>query len=259
MSVSAAPAPASTAPAATRPPAAVAAEGSTPLARATLLGAPVSFDVSWLAALALGTWTFADGLLPAVVDGRTTTAYWTAGAAATLLVLGSLAVHELGHCVVARRHGLVPRRVVLAVPGGVTELDAEPLPALELRITGGGPLASLAVAAAAALVHVLLAELAVDALAVRVAAAVALANVGIVLVNLLPVWPLDGGRALRAAVAWLSGRRAVGLRLARAGARALGGLLVVVAVIASASGDTVAAMWGGVAGLALVHGATLGR
>jgi Zn-dependent protease len=256
MSASA-PAAATAAPA--TPPAAAAGERLAAPASAALPGTRVSVDVTWLAALALGTWTFADGLLPAVVDGRGTAAYWTAGAAATLLVLGSLAAHELGHCWVARRHGLVPRRIVLALPAGVIEFDADPLPALELRITGGGTLASLAVAAAAALVHVALAELDVDPLAVRVAAAVALANVGIALANALPIWPLDGGRALRAAVARLSGRRAVGLRAARAGGQALGGLLVVLAVVASASGDVVSAMWAGVVGLSVRHAAGLGR
>lgn len=217
----------------------------------TLYGAPLAFDVSCFAALGLGAWTFADGLLPATVDGRSATAYWSAGAAGALLVLLSLVLHEAGHCLLARRAGVGARRVAVSLFGGVTELDGDPAPALELRIALAGPAASLVGAAAAAIAHVLFVELDGDPLGASVLAAVAVVNLGLALVNLLPAWPLDGGRALRAVIALAAGSPAVATRVARALGRWLGRGLIVLAVIASAAGDVPAALWASLTGLVL--------
>ena len=101
--------------------------------------------------LGLAAWTFADAVFPLDVPDRATTSYLTAGGATALLVLGSLALHEAGHWLVARRAGLPVTRLALTLVGGTLELGSAPRSAAtELRIALGGPLASLLTALAAA-------------------------------------------------------------------------------------------------------------
>jgi Zn-dependent protease len=215
-------------------------------------GVPLRLDVSWVFGLGLATWTFADGVLPLEAPDRTTGAYTAAGALTALLVFGSLALHEGGHWLIARRAGLPVARLVLSLVGGSLELGAPPRsPATEFRLALGGPLASLATAALAAVVHVLLVEAGVDPLLTAVAAVVAVANVGVAALNLLPGLPLDGGRMLRAAIWATTGDEATATRLAVGAGRVLGSTLLVLAVVASASGDAATAIWSGALGLTI--------
>src|SRR6185503_13156176 len=78
-----------------------------------VLGVALRLDVSWVFGLGLATWTFADAVLPLDVPDRTESAYWLAGGAAAVLVLGSLVLHEAGHWLLARRAGLPVTRLAL--------------------------------------------------------------------------------------------------------------------------------------------------
>jgi Zn-dependent protease len=218
----------------------------------TLLGTPITVDATWLLGLGLAAWTFADGVLPAEVPGRRTSAYVAAGTLAALLLLGSLVLHETGHWLAARRAGLPVTGLRLSLVGGALTLGAVPrTPAAEARIAVAGPLASLATAVVAALAHVVMVEAGADALAATVPAIVATGNVGLALVNLVPGLPLDGGRLLRAGLWRMTGDLAAATRVAGRLGRTLAGGLVGLAVIASASGDAAAATWAAMVALAI--------
>jgi len=220
----------------------------------SVLGVALRLDVSWVFGLGLAAWTFADAVLPLDVPQRTTTAYVTAGGVAALLVLGSLAVHEAGHWVVARRAGLSVTRLTLSLVGGTLELDTPPRTAgSELRIALGGPLASLLTAVVAGVAHVALVESDADPLVASVAAVVGVANLAIAALNLLPGLPLDGGRLLKAAVWALTADEALATRLAWTTGTILAACLLALAVLASASGDAAAAIWSGALGLTLLR------
>jgi Zn-dependent protease len=220
-----------------------------------VLGVALRLDVSWVFGLGLATWTFADAVLPLDVPDRTESAYWLAGGAAAVLVLGSLVLHEAGHWLLARRAGLPVTRLALSLVGGTLELGAAPRTAgAELRIALGGPLASLLTALAAANAHVMLVESNADPLTASVAAVVAVANLAVALLNLLPGLPLDGGRVLKAALWRATGDEERATDVARAAGRVLAGALLLLAVIASASGDAGAAVWSGALGLTLLRG-----
>jgi Zn-dependent protease len=211
-------------------------------------------DVSWVFGLGLATWTFADAVLPLEAPERARGAYAAAGALTALLIFGSLALHEGGHWLIARRAGLPVVRLALSLVGGSLQLGTPPRsPATEFRLALGGPLASLATAALAALAHVALVEAGADPLLTAVPAVVAVANLGITALNLLPGLPLDGGRMLRAAVWAVTGNETGATRLATGAGRALGITLLLLAVVASASGDAAAAIWSGTLGLT-IHG-----
>lgn len=215
---------------------------------------PFRLDVSCLAALTLGAWTFADAILPLAAPERSATAYWSAGIATAVALLASVGFHEAAHCLVARRAGFAVRGVTLSLFGGVTELEGRAFsPAVELRIALAGPLGSLGLALLAALAHIALVELQADPLASAAAAIVTVGNLGLAIVNVLPGLPLDGGHVLKAGLRWVGGRPHRATRAAELVGRVLGGLLLGLGVLAAASGDTALGLWAALLGVVLSY------
>jgi Zn-dependent protease len=222
--------------------------------RLGVFGVPVTIDISWPLGVGLAAWTLADSILPIAAPGRGLAAYVLAGAAGGALLLVSVAVHEAGHCLAARRAGLAVVRVTLSLVGGTCEVDEPPRrPATELRIAATGALTSLGCALAAAVVHVALVEGDADPLVAAVAAAAAVGNLLFVALNLLPGLPLDGGRIVRAALWAVSGREPLATRVAAMLGRAVGGALLAIALLASASGDAATGVWSGFLGVVLLR------
>ena len=199
--------------------------------------------------VALTAWTAADALLPDAVPGRSAGAYAATAVATAAALALTIALHEAAHCAVARRAGLGVRRITLSFLGGSLELAEPPAtPAVEARVALAGPLASAVAALVASVAHVGLVSAGVDPLLAAAAAVVAFGNLLVAAFNCIPALPLDGGRALHAALWALTGRAATGARGAAAG-RGLGLALLVLAVVASASGDAALAIWLGLLGL----------
>lgn len=127
-------------------------------------------------------------------------------------LLGSVLLHELGHALTARRYGIGVRGITLELLGGYTEMDRDaPTPRIDLLVSLAGPavsavLGALAVAATLALPDRTLAN--------QLAFQLAVSNVIVALFNSLPGLPLDGGRALRAAVWAATGDRHRGTEVA---------------------------------------------
>lgn len=222
--------------------------------RTLVLGVPLTMQPSWLFGVALTGWTATDALLPAVVPGRSMLTYAIGGVALAAALAASLTVHEAAHCLAARRGGLAVRRLSLGFVGSQAELDAAPrMPRVEAAIAIAGPLANAVVVVVAAVAHIVLVELDADPLLAAVAALLAVANLFLTVLNLVPGLPLDGGRVLHAAVWALTGREATGTSVATAAGRALGVGLLVIALITSTTGDTAVALWLAIVGLS-VHG-----
>lgn len=149
---------------------------------------PVAFFIAW---------GLADGL-PHEVGGYTRGAYWVAGALTALAFYASLLAHELAHAFVARRQGLSVRGIVLWLFGGVAQIDGDsPDAGSEFRMAAVGPLTSFLVAGVAGAAAWGLSWLGVVPLAVAALAWLAGINILLGAFNLLPAFPLDGGRVLR--------------------------------------------------------------
>lgn len=161
-------------------------------------GIPIELHFSWFLVFGLVTWSLAAGYFPLEYPGWRASTYWLVGAATSLLFFGSVLVHELSHARVALRNAIPIRRITLFVFGGVAHIAREPASAgVELRIAVVGPLTSAALAALFAGAWVLTRDVAVLA-----APTIWLARINflVALFNLIPGFPLDGGRVFRAAV-----------------------------------------------------------
>jgi Zn-dependent protease len=147
-----------------------------------------------LIALALATSVF-----PVALPGLAIGVYWAAALVTAVLFLASLLGHELSHAFVARRRGVMVDGIVLWALGGVAKLNGDaPDAKSELRIAIAGPLASVAFAGAFGLLAFGLSALGASALVVTAFLWLAEMNAVLALFNLLPAYPLDGGRVLRA-------------------------------------------------------------
>lgn len=167
-----------------------------PLGR--ILGIPIGLDYSWFLIFALLTWSLATSYYPAEFKHWPVAQYWIVGAATAILMFVSVLLHELGHSVLAMRYKIPVRSITLFIFGGVAQIGTEPPSALaEFWIALAGPATSFALAILFGLLQPI-----VGALAPLLALAKYLAyiNGSLALFNLIPGFPLDGGRVFRAIV-----------------------------------------------------------
>jgi Zn-dependent protease/CBS domain-containing protein len=206
-----------------------------------ILGIPIDLDYSWFLIAALITWLLAVSYYPAAFKGGTTGEYWLMGAATAVLFFGSIVVHELAHSWVALRYKIPVHRITLFIFGGVSQIAGEPPSAsAEFLIAIVGPLTSIALAGAFYLLEPALANtppvLAVDKY-------LALINGLLGVFNLIPGFPLDGGRVFRAIV-WGANKnfRRATLIAANTG-RFFGFLFIILGVWQALGGNVINGLW----------------
>jgi Zn-dependent protease len=180
-----------------------------------LAGIPIGIQPLWLAIVGLITWSLGHDYFPSKIDGISSAAAYGLGLAGALLLFASILAHELGHAIVARRRGVEIEEIDLWLLGGVARIKQEPRRGVdELAFAAAGPAVTAVIAALLSGLHFVLPA--------RAGAAQALVdyelyvNAAVLAFNLLPAFPLDGGRILRAIMWMRSGDHA------RATARAAG-------------------------------------
>lgn len=168
-------------------------------------GIKITIDYSWLIVFILVLWSLSAGYFPLYYAGQSTEIYWLAGMIATVLFFASILVHELSHALTAIRSGIKIPEITLFIFGGLAKLSQDPTdPKTELKIAIAGPLSSLVLAAIFAAIKALLRSEPAT-LAYGVFDYLAWINVALAVFNLVPGYPLDGGRILRAIVWWKTG------------------------------------------------------
>ena len=220
-----------------------------------LAGVPIRLDFSWFFIALLITWSLATGVFPTMSPGRPTATYWIMGVAGAFGLFASIVLHELAHTIVARRTGTHIGGITLFIFGGVAEMADEPPSAkAEFLMAGAGPLASLVIAAALGGVAIV-ARGALPAALLAILGYLASINLLLALFNLVPAFPLDGGRMLRAGI-WHWRRDLRGAtRIASAIGSGFAFILIAVGVFAVLRGDFITGMWWALIGLFL-RGAT---
>ncbi len=164
-----------------------------------IAGIQIAIDYSWLVIFLLVLWSLSVGYFPLEYPGYGWARYWGVGLVATVLFFASVLLHELSHSLVANRLGQNVRRITLFIFGGMAHLSREPSDAtVELQIAAAGPVTSLALGGAFWLLQFVMHKATVAApLWTAMLRYLAYINVALAVFNLLPGFPLDGGRILR--------------------------------------------------------------
>jgi Zn-dependent protease/CBS domain-containing protein len=207
---------------------------------AKVIGIPIYLHFSWLIIFGLIVWTLSTGYFPAKYPDLPASSYWAKGLVASFLFFVSILLHELGHAVVARFHGLRTRSITLFIFGGVAQLEKDPRDGrAEFWMAAAGPVVSLALAgvfyACATLPFV-------GPSAAAVAKYLALINLILAVFNLVPAFPMDGGRLLRGAL-WGPLGKARATRIASTAGTFFAFLLIFIGVFSLIRGDALGGLW----------------
>jgi Zn-dependent protease/predicted transcriptional regulator len=209
-----------------------------------LLGFEVKIDLTWLLLALLVTWTLARGVLPAYFPNLSVETYWWMGISGTAGLLVSIVFHELCHSLVARRYGLPIKGITLFIFGGVAEMEDEPpSPKAEFLMAVAGPVASIVLALLLAAAYTTAKQIGLPAAVTGVLYYLAYLNFLLAVFNLVPAFPLDGGRMLRAALwGWKRDIRWA-TRISSAAGSGFGLALIILAVLAVLQGNFIVGMW----------------
>lgn len=209
-----------------------------------LFGFEVKIDLSWLILGLLITWTLASGLFPNSYKGLPAATYWMMGIAGAVGLLVSIVFHELWHSLVARRFGLPMKGITLFIFGGVAEMTEEPPhPRAEFFMAVAGPLSSIFFGLVLLGLGYLGGSGGWPRPVIGVINYLGFLNLVLAGFNLLPAFPLDGGRVLRAVLwGWKDNIRWATRIASRIGS-AFGLVLIVVGVVEFVVGNVIGGVW----------------
>jgi Zn-dependent protease len=210
-----------------------------------ILGVEVRIDRSWFIIFFLILWTFTAGVFPAGYPGHGPVTYAAMGITGTLLFFASLLAHELAHSVVARRRGIPVEGITLFVFGGIAHarMEAE-RPGDEFVIAGVGPLSSLLIGALFGVAGAVGRWAGLSPAITGVATYLSSINIVLAIFNLLPGFPLDGGRLFRAAAWKATGDMTKATRWATAAGGGIGYALIALGALQLITvGNLVGGVW----------------
>jgi Zn-dependent protease/CBS domain-containing protein len=214
---------------------------------ARILGIDIRIHISWALIFLLVLLSLADQVFPASYPQWSQQKTFIVSAVAALLFFTSVLLHELAHAVVARHFKMSVSSITLFLLGGVANLTKEPPSAkAEFFMAAAGPLTSLAIGGLALLVERGVADSAslpslqpVEA----VAGYLGFINVAVAIFNLVPGFPLDGGRVLRSIIWGLRRDRVEATRIAARGGQLVAGLMVVYGGTRVINGEAMGGLW----------------
>lgn len=223
----------------------------------TLAGIDIRVHYTWLFAFVLIAWSLAQGYFPTTDVGLGAGTYWVLGILSALLLFGSVLVHELGHSLVAGARGLRVQSITLFIFGGISSITSEASKAGdEFLIAVVGPVTSLTLAG----LFWLLGQVLPPASAVAaVASYLAFTNLLLGAFNIVPGFPLDGGRVLRAILWGATGNMPRATRIASYVGQAVAFGMIGWGVSRLLGGDVFGGLWTAFIGWFLNSGAEASR
>jgi Zn-dependent protease/predicted transcriptional regulator len=209
-----------------------------------LFGFHVGIDLSWFILAVLITWSLATGLFPFYFEGLTPRDYWLMGMIGAIGLFVSIIFHEFCHSLVARRFNLPMKGITLFVFGGVAEMYDEPqTPGAEFFMAIAGPISSLVLGGFFGILGWGLEAAGRGQAAWGVLYYLMWLNVILAVFNMIPAFPLDGGRVLRSILWKLKGNLAWATRIAAAFGSGFGIFLIVLGVLAFIGGSFISGAW----------------
>ncbi len=195
------------------------------IALGSFRGISIRLHYSWFFVFALVTWSLAANYFPMVYPYWSTALRVAIALAASLLFFCSVLAHELAHSLVAQAAGIPVHSITLFILGGIAQIAQEPdRPGIEFRVALAGPVMSL-------ILGVLFGAISIAARGVSEPLAavsfwLGMINIVLAVFNLIPGFPLDGGRVLRSIIWWRTGNLRTATRIASAIGRGVGYLLI---------------------------------
>lgn len=209
-----------------------------------LFGFEVKIDISWLVIALLITWTLAKGSFPHYYEGFSNSTYWVMGILGALGLFMSIIFHELSHSLVARKFGLPMKGITLFIFGGVAEMTEEPQsPKVEFFMAIAGPISSIVLGLGLFAVRFLGEGLGWSKPVLGVISYLALINLILAGFNLLPAFPLDGGRVLRSVLWGMKDNLKWATRIASSIGSAFGIVLILIGALSVFMGNLVGGVW----------------
>ncbi|MFC1907537.1 CBS domain-containing protein [Chloroflexota bacterium] len=207
-----------------------------------LFGIEIGIHYTWILAFVLISWSLAQGFFPQVYPGWTMGAYVTTGILAALLLFVSVLLHELAHSLVAKARGLPVGSITLFIFGGVSNLEGEAeKPSVEFTMSIVGPLTSLVLAVIFWGLSQLISM--PDSPAAALLGYLWMINALLAAFNLIPGFPLDGGRVLRAVIWGTTGNFVRATNIAAMIGRLFGWALIAFGLFQLLSGNFLGGLW----------------
>jgi len=164
-----------------------------------ILGIQISLNYTWFIVFGLIAWSLASGYFPFHYPELSRSAHWAMGFLGAVFLFLSVLAHEITHSYIAKKEGIEVREITLFLFGGVSQLTKEPEdPIKELKVAIGGPLSSLILAFVFWIVSKFTFQAPQLLLFTGLLSYLAFINLSLAIFNLIPGFPLDGGRVLRA-------------------------------------------------------------
>lgn len=165
----------------------------------SIFGINIYINYTWFIVVILVAWSLASGYFPSQVPGKSSLVYWGLGFLTSLVFFLCILIHEISHSYVSKKSGIPVSRITLFIFGGVANISREPGdPQTEFKIASAGPLASGALLGIFLTLWILLEGVYSLPLPAAIFGVLALVNGAVAIFNLVPGFPLDGGRLLRA-------------------------------------------------------------
>jgi Zn-dependent protease len=218
-------------------------------------GIPLRINPSTFLILALVTWTLAGGLLPAAYPEMSDLGRWLTALLTALLFFASILFHELAHAWVARRNGIPVASITLYIFGGIAQLGGKPkTPGAEFRVAAVGPASSLILAA---FFYGLNQGFGDRGYFGASSEWLAYINMALALFNLLPGYPLDGGRILESIVWGVTRKQETGVKVAGTAGQIIAYGLIGFGGFRAFQGDVIGGVWMVIIGFILHNAATV--
>ncbi|MFW6147462.1 MAG: site-2 protease family protein [Thermodesulfobacteriota bacterium] len=209
-----------------------------------LLGFEVGIDWSWIIIAILIAWSLSTGLFPMYYENLSTQMYWIMGIVGALGLFLSIIIHEFSHSLVARKYGMPVKGITLFIFGGVAQMEEEPTsPRAEFMMAIVGPISSFAIGLIFYGIYLSGKQGGLPEPVNGVVGYLALINVILAGFNILPAFPLDGGRVLRSILWGVKKNLRWATRVSSWIGSGFGILLIVLGVFNVLRGNFIGGMW----------------
>ena len=219
-----------------------------------IAGIDIYINVSWIIILVLLTWSLAVSWFPSIYPGWSVGTYWITSLIAAILLFVSVLLHELAHSVVARARGLPVHNITLFIFGGISNIEQEPPSAgVEFQMAVVGPVVSILIGIVCYLLLLPIRQ--INSPVAGILGYLALTNVTLGIFNLIPGFPLDGGRVLRSIIWRVTGSLRKATRIATIVGEVVAYLFILGGIWLFFTGDIIGGIWIGFIGWFLLSSA----